>query len=99
MSPPIVKEKHNKLFFYLILIDKKDDTIFVDLTRKFPLINVNGYTAIFILYYWTRNVIFTNSIKDANTTDHVIIAACESEGYHVDFNNGSHTDDNYDTYE
>ena len=41
----------------------------------------------------------TKSIKDANTTDHVIIAACESEGYHVDFNNGSHTDDNYDTYE
>ena len=65
ISPPIVKEKHNQLFFSLTLIDEKDDTIFVDLTRKFPLINVNGYTAIFILYYWTRNVIFTNSIKDA----------------------------------
>ena len=65
MSPPIVKEKHNKLFFYLILIDKKDDTIFVDLTGKFPLRSANECTAISILYDWTSNVILATPIKDA----------------------------------
>ena len=40
MIPPIVKEKHNQLFFSLKLIDKKDNTIFVDLTGKFPLRSV-----------------------------------------------------------
>ena len=50
-----MKEKHNQLFFSLTFIDKKYDTIFVDLTGKFPLRSVDGYTAIFILYDWTSN--------------------------------------------
>ena len=47
------------------MIDKKDNTIFVDLTGKFPLRSTKGYTAIFILYYWTSNTILTTHIKDA----------------------------------
>ena len=57
INPPIVKERQNHLFFGLALIDKKYNTIFVDLTGTFPLRSVDGYTTIFILYDWTRNTI------------------------------------------
>ena len=65
ISPPIFKEKHNHLFISLTLIHKKEDTIFVKLTRKFSLRSVNGNTAIFILYDWASNAILANPIKDA----------------------------------
>ena len=35
----------------------------MELTVKFPLRSVDGYTATFILYDWTRNVILATSIK------------------------------------
>ena len=37
----------------------------MDLTGKFPLRSVDGYTAIFIMYDWTINSIQATPIKDA----------------------------------
>ena len=36
INPPATVEKQNHLFCYLGKVDKKDGTIYVDLTGKFP---------------------------------------------------------------
>ena len=49
MNPPQEEEKHNQLFTYVGTLDK-DGTIYVDLTRKFPVRSMDSMTIIFILY-------------------------------------------------
>jgi hypothetical protein len=64
MNPPQEKETQNQLFCYTGGIDKKDGTIYVDFTGKFPIRSMDGMTAIFILYDWTTNAILATPVKD-----------------------------------
>ena len=48
------------------MINKKDGTIYADLTGKFPIILMNGMQTVFIIMYnWTTNAILVTPIKDA----------------------------------
>ena len=47
------------------MINKKDGTIYADLTGKFPITSINGMQALFIMYDLTTNAILATSIKDA----------------------------------
>ena len=50
MNPPQEKEKWNQLFMTMGIINKKEVTIYADLTGKFPITSMNGMQAIFIMY-------------------------------------------------
>ena len=50
MNPPVEKEKWNQLFMTMGIIDKKDGTIYADLTGRFPITSVDGRQAMFIKY-------------------------------------------------
>ena len=47
------------------MINKKDGTIYADLTGKFPITSINGMQALFIMYDWTTNAILAIPIKDS----------------------------------
>ena len=55
----------NQIFTSIAKVDKKDGTIYVKNTGNFPIISIEGYIAIFILYDWTTNEILAAPIKDA----------------------------------
>ena len=46
-------------------IDKKDSTIYANLTGRFPITLIDGKQAMFIMYDWTMNTILATTIKDA----------------------------------
>jgi len=46
-------------------VEKKDGTIYVDLTGSFPIRSMAGMTTVFILYDWTTNAILATPISDA----------------------------------
>ena len=46
-------------------MDKKEGTIYADLTGKFPIISIHGMTAMLIMYYWTYDAILATPIKEA----------------------------------
>ena len=46
-------------------VDKKEGTIYAELTRKFPITSIHGMTAILIMYDWTPNAILATPIKEA----------------------------------
>ena len=47
------------------IINKKEGTIYADLTGKFTITSMNGMQAIFIMYDWTTKAILATPIKDA----------------------------------
>ena len=65
MNPPKEREKWNQLFTTTGMINKKDGTVYADLTGKFPITSINGMQALFIMYDWTTNAILSTPIKDA----------------------------------
>ena len=66
MNPPQEKEKWNQLFMTMGIINKKEGTIYEDLTGKFPITSMDGMQAIFIIYDWMTNAILATPMKDAN---------------------------------
>ena len=46
-------------------VDKKEGTIYADLTGNFPITSIHGMTAMFIVYDWTSSVILETPIKEA----------------------------------
>ena len=67
MNPPQEKEKWNQLFMTIGIINKKEGTIYADLTGKFPITSMDGMQAIFIMYDWTTNAILATPMKDAKS--------------------------------
>ena len=67
MNPPQEKEKWNQLFMTMRIINKKEGTIYADLTGKCPITSMNGMQAIFIMYDWTTNAILATPMKDAKS--------------------------------
>ena len=65
MHPPEEKEKMNQIFMTLGYVDKKEGTIYADLTGKFPITSIHGMIAMFIVYDWTSNIIIVTPIKEA----------------------------------
>ena len=65
MNPPVEKEKWNQLFMTMGIIDKKDGTIYANLTGRFLITSVDGKQAIFIMFDCTTNTILATTIKDA----------------------------------
>ena len=49
------------------IINKKEGTIYADLTGKFPITSMNGMQAIFIMYDWTTNAILASPKKYAKS--------------------------------
>ena len=91
IHPPIVEEKLNQLFCYMMHQDKKTGIMYTDLTGKFPIRSIEGYTCFFILYDWTTNAILATPIKDAK--DESMVAAfkknieyLEERGFKPSFN-------------
>ena len=72
-NPPIEKEIINQIFFKLILIHKKNGTMYIDLSRKFLVRSVNKIKAVFFVYNWSSNCILATPIKDA-TNDTMVEA-------------------------
>ena len=58
------KEQTNQLFAFLVMVSRKDGTIFVDYTGTFPIRAIDGMAAIFVLYDWTTNAILATPVKD-----------------------------------
>ena len=52
-------------FMTMGMINKKDGTIYADLTGNFPITSMNGMQAVFIIYDWTTNAILATPIKYA----------------------------------
>ena len=67
MNPPQEQEKWNQLFMTMGIINKKEGTIYADLTGIFPITSMNGMQAIFITYDWTKNAILATPIKHAKS--------------------------------
>ena len=65
MNPPIEKKKLNQLFMTMCIIDKKDGTMYANLTGRFPITSMDGKQAMFIMYDWTTNAILATTIKYA----------------------------------
>ena len=57
----------NQIFMTLGYVDKKEGTIYADLTGNFPITSINGMTAMFIMYDWTSNAILATPIKEAKS--------------------------------
>ena len=68
MHPPQETETMNQLFMTMGYVDKKQGTVYADLTGRFPITSIEGMTAIFILCDWTTNAILATPIKDAKAT-------------------------------
>ena len=64
MNPPIERDKWNQFFMKMGMINKKEGTIYADLTGKFTITSMNGMQAVFIMYDWTTNAILATPIKD-----------------------------------
>ena len=65
MNPPKEREKRNQLLMTTGMINKKEGTIYADLTGKFPITSMNGMQAVFIMYDWRTNAILATPIRDA----------------------------------
>ena len=65
MNSPEEQERMNQIFTTLGYVDKKEETIYTDLTGKFPKTSIHGMTAMFIMYDWTSNAILETTIKEA----------------------------------
>ena len=63
MNPPEEKERMNQIFMTLGYVDKKEGTIYADLTGKFPITSIHGMTEMCIMYDWTSNAILATPIK------------------------------------
>ena len=55
----------NQIFMTLGCVDKKEGTIYTDLTGKFPITSLHGMAVMFIMYDWTSNTILATPIKEA----------------------------------
>ena len=49
-NPPLVEEKKNQLFGYMVHQDKKTGVMYTDLTGNFPVRSMDGFTCFFVLY-------------------------------------------------
>ena len=65
MNPPEERERMNQIFMTLGYVDKKERTIYADLTGKFPITSIHGMTAMFIMYDWKSNSIIATPTKEA----------------------------------
>ena len=65
MNQPEEKERMNQIFMKLGYVDKKEGTIYADLTGKFPITSIHGMTAMFKMYNRTSNTILATPIKEA----------------------------------
>ena len=54
----------NHIFASVSTVDKEYGTIYVDNTGSSPIIIIDGYIAVFILYDWMKNEILATPIKD-----------------------------------
>ena len=45
--------------------DKREGTIYADLTGKFPITSIHGMTDMFIMYNWKSNAILATPIKES----------------------------------
>ena len=45
MNPPEERERMNQIFMTLGYVDKKEGTIYADLTGKLPITSIHGMTA------------------------------------------------------
>ena len=61
------KETQNQIFVYHAILEPKAGTIYVDYTGNFPILSMEGNTAIFILYDWTSNAILATLVKKLKT--------------------------------
>ena len=66
-EPTTRKEKWNQLFMTMGIINKKEGTIYADLTGNFPITSMDGMQAIFIMYDWTTNEILATPMKNAKS--------------------------------
>ena len=64
IHPPVEQEKMNQIFTSITKVDKKCRMIHVDNTVNLPIIIIEVYISIFILYDWTMNEILAAPIKD-----------------------------------
>ena len=65
MNPPEEKDRMNQTFMKLGYVDRKEGTIYAELTGNFPITSIHGMTAIFIMYDWTSIAIIETPIKEA----------------------------------
>ena len=63
MNPPEEKDRMNQIFMTLGYVDKKEGTIYADLTEKFPITSIHVMTEMFVMYDWTYNAILATPIK------------------------------------
>ena len=63
INPPMEKETQNQIFVYHAILEPKAGTIYVDYTGNFPILSMEGNTAIFILYDWSSNDILATPAK------------------------------------
>ena len=57
----------NIIFMTLGYVDKKEGTIYADLTGKFPITYIHCMTEMFIMYDWTTNAILATPLKEAKS--------------------------------
>ena len=56
--------ENNQIFCYNGRINKKDSTIYVDFTGRFPIRSMDGLVSIFIIYDWTTNAVLEKPVKN-----------------------------------
>ena len=64
MNPPEEKYRMNQIFMTLGYVDKKEGTIYADLTGKFQITSIHRMTDMFIMYDWTSTAIIATPIQE-----------------------------------
>ena len=64
INPPMEKETKNQIFVYHAVLEPKAGTIYVDYTGNFPILSMEGNTAIYIPYDWSSNAILATPVKN-----------------------------------
>ena len=60
--------EEDEIYCHAVLGDSNDNTIYSDLTRRFPVESYNGKNYIFIAYVYKLNAIFTLPMKNCEDT-------------------------------
>ena len=84
----------NEMFFFAILCDKDENTIYSDLTRTFLIESYTGMNYIFVCYVYKLNTILLRTMK--NREDEEMVMAFKS--CYKELNEKGHHPTQHSTY-
>ena len=91
VQPDPQADGHNHIFCFAALTDKYANTVYLDLTGKFPYMSLDGNQAILVVYDYTTNAILVEPVKNFESSTicaayEKVFTYLESKGFKPQFN-------------